>query len=319
MGINGTPVIDPSTNTLYVIAASKTTSTPTVFHQRLHALDITTGTERPNSPVEITATYPGSGGIQDGKGNVVFEPLVQFNRAALMLFGNNLYTAWSAHEDNGYSTDQSSVIANGIYQGWVIAYDKTSLAQVAVYNDSANLPSGTGGGSIWQGSMGLVADSSSIYALTANGLFDSNGDYGDTALRLTPSLTVADSFTACNQAELDDLDVDLGSGGMLILPQQNTNPSQLITFAGKEGSIYLVDRTAMGGYTPTTVADNVPCTDNVVQKLWRVLGTAATNGNADRDAYWGAPGYFADSSGHQYVYYTGDYSRSRNSTSRTQL
>jgi len=308
MGISGTPVIDAGSNTLYVVAASKTTSKPTVFHQRLHAIDITNGQERPNSPVDITAKYPGSSGIQDGSGNVVFEPLIEFDRAALTLLGSNVFVAWSAHEDNGFSSNQSSIVGDGIYQGWITAYDKTSLAQAAAYNDSPNLPAGVGGGSIWQGTMGLVADDASIYALTANGPFDANSDYGDSALRLTPALNVADSFTPCNQQELNDLDVDLASGGMLILPNQSSNPAKLITFAGKEGSIYLVDRTAMGGYTPTSVADNVPCTDKVVQKLWRVLGTAATNGNSNRDAYWGAPAFFSDASGRQYVYYTGDYS-----------
>jgi hypothetical protein len=155
--------------------------------------------------------------------------------------------------------------------------------------------------------MGLVADDASLYALTANGQFDSMGDYGDSALRLSPNLNVADTFTPCNQQLLDADDVDLASGGMLILPTQSSGPANLITFAGKEGSIYLVNRTAMGGYTPTTVADNVECTDNVVQKLWRVLGTASTT-NSNRNAYWGAPAYFQDWSGRQYVYYTGDYS-----------
>ncbi len=86
IGITGTPVIDPASGTLYAVAASKTTSSSTVFHQRLHALDITNGKERPNSPVDIMAKYPGTGGIQDGNGNVVFDPLIEFNRPALTLF-----------------------------------------------------------------------------------------------------------------------------------------------------------------------------------------------------------------------------------------
>ncbi len=297
IGITGTPVIDPSSGTLYAVAASKTTATPAVFHQRLHALDITTGKERPNSPADIVGKYPGTGGIQDGNGKVVFDPLVQFDRAAMLLFAGNIYAAFGSHEDNG------------AYQGWVFAYDKTSLAQVAVFNTSPNLAADIGGGSIWQASLGPVADDASIYALTANGPFDTaNANYGDSALRLGPTLKLGDYFTPCNQQELSDLDVDLGSGGMLILPDQTSGPAKLVTFAGKEGSIYLVDRTAMGTYTPTQVADNVPCTDNVVQELWRVLGPGPTDSDSNRDAFWGAPAYFRDSSGHQYVYYTGDYS-----------
>src|SRR5262249_39470740 len=142
------------------VAASKTVSTPIVYRQRLHALDISTGDERPNSPVDIQAKYPGTGGLQDGKGNVVFDPRRHFNRPALLLFANNVYIAFGSHEDVG------------VYQGWVMAYDKTSLAQVAVFNTTPNLPPSTGGGSIWQASIGLVADSTSIYGLTANALFD---------------------------------------------------------------------------------------------------------------------------------------------------
>jgi hypothetical protein len=302
-GISGTPVIDPATGTLYAVAASKTKGKNPVFHQRLHALDITTGAERPGSPVDIQAKYPGTGGEQDGQGNVVFDPLVEFNRAALTLFGNNVYTAWSAHEDIGN------------YQGWVIAYDKNTLAQTAVFNTSPSVVPdpllGPGGGSIWQASIGMVADDSSIYAVTANGPFDANTggpNYGDTVLRLGPSLNVADYFTPCNQQEFYALDVDLGSGAAMILPDQTSGPTKLLVFAGKEGSIYLADRTAMGRYTPTTVADTVPCTDNVVQKLWRVLGVTDTTGNSNRDAFWGAPAYFQDASGRQYIYYTGDYS-----------
>lgn len=313
IGITGTPVIDPSSNTLYVVAASKTTSSPTVFHQRLHALDITTGNERSGSPVDVAAKFPGTGGEQDGSGNVLFDPLIQFDRAGLMLFGNTVYIPWSAHEDNGLGPDGTPV-GNGEYQGWVIAYDKTSLAQVGVFNDSPNLASGTGGGSIWQAAVGMVADSSSIYALTANGAFDQNtggGDYGDTLLRLNPapSLSVADYFTPCNQQVLgnDNIDQDLGSGAPMILPTQSSGPANLLTFAGKEGTIYLINRSSLGGYTPTQVPDSQQCTDNIVQELWRVLGTAPNN-TSNRNAFWGAPAYFQDSSGRQYVYYTGDYS-----------
>jgi len=125
-------------------------------------------------------------------------------------------------------------------------------------------------------SLGPVADDASIYALTANGPFDVNTggpDYGESALRLGRSLNLADYFTPCNQQESGDLDVNLGSGSMMILPDQTSGPTKLIIFAGKEGSIDLVDRTAMGGYTPTQVADNVACSDNMAQELWRVLAS----------------------------------------------
>ncbi len=317
MGISGTGVIDTSTNTLYVVAASKTTASPAVFHQRLHALDITTGSEKPNSPVDITAKYPGTGGEQDGNGNVVFDPLVQFDRGGLTLFGNTVYIPFSAHEDNGLGPN-GTVVGNGLYEGWVIAYNKSSLMQVGVFNtDPSIVPSstyGSGGGSIWQAAVGMVADDSSIYALTANGPFNANTggpNYGETLLRLTqaPGLGVGDYFTPCNQQVLggDEVDQDLSSGAPMILPTQSSGPANLLTFSGKEGTIYLINRSSMGGYTPTTVPDSQQCTDNVVQELWRVLGTAS-NSSSNRNAFWGAPAYFQDSSGRQYIYYTGDYS-----------
>ena len=328
MGISSTGVIDTSTNTLYVVAASKTTSSPTVFHQRLHALDITTGHERSNSPVDISANSPGSGSPNDGKGNVLFNPLVEFDRAALMLFGNYIYTAWTSHEDNGLGSDGVSITGNGAYQGWVLAFNKSNLAAApSVFNDAPNInPDPTlnngeaGGGSIWQCTVGMVADSSSVYAVTSNGQFNANaGNYGDTLMRLTqaPSLNIADYFTPCDQQELYFNDIDLGSGAPLILPDQTSGPTQLLTFAGKEGSIYLINRAPgmMGHYTPTTSTppdgpSTTQCTDNVVQVLWRVLdqGVSTTKVGANRDAFWSAPAFFKDSSGRQYVYYAADYS-----------
>ena len=128
VGITSTPVIDTSTNTIYLVAASKTTTTPTVYHQRLHALDVTTGKERLNSPADIQAKYPGSGGIQDGHGNVVFNPLTQFNRVAASFQRTRLYGLGFARRCRHLS-------------GWLIAYNKTTMQQVGVYNSAPDLAS----------------------------------------------------------------------------------------------------------------------------------------------------------------------------------
>ena len=324
VGISGTGVIDTSTNTLYVVAASKKvpSSGPTVFHQRLHALDITSGKEKANSPVDISAKFPGTGSPSDGSGNVVFNPLVEFDRGALTLFGNNVYIPWSAHEDNGIESD-GSIDGTGAYQGWITAYDKTSLSQAVVFNTDPSITPdpnlGAGGGSIWQSGVGMVSDDASIYAVSANGPFNANTggpNYGDSLLRLTSGLSVGDYFTPCDQQELYANDVDLGGGAPMVLPDQSSGPSKLLTFAGKEGSIYLINRASMGQYTPTQNSppngpSTTQCTDNVVQVLWRVLGTASKTDSslgANRDAFWSAPAYFRDSSGRQYIYYAGDYS-----------
>ena len=149
-----------------------------------------------------------------------------------------------------------------------------------------------------------------VYFTTANALFDANvggSDYGDSAIRLGLNFQVADYFTPCNQQDLYSNDVDLGSGGVMILPDQIGSRPKLLTHAGKEGTIYLLDRTNMGRYLPTTVGSDQECTDNVVLKRWRVLGDAPTNVNANRNAYWGAPAYFSDSAGNRNIYYSGAY------------
>jgi hypothetical protein len=293
MGVTATPVIDTSSNTIYLVAASKTTSSPVAYHQRLHTIDVTTGLDR-IGPRDILAKYPGTGGMQDGHGNVVFNPLTQYDRAALLLFNGQVWTAFSSHFDVG------------IYQGWVIAYDKTTLSQEGVYDTAPDISHGA---SIWQAGDGLAADSDSVYFETANGAFDvdSGGvDYGDSAIRLGRNFHVLDYFTPCNQQTLDDNDVDLGSGGPMLIPKQsNGSHPYLMTFAGKEGSIYLVDRANMGKYTPTTLPDNQECQDNVVQELWRVLGLNPTTSSA-RNAHWGPSAYYRDASDHQTVYYSGN-------------
>src|SRR5882757_7024443 len=111
---------------------------------------------------------------------------------------------------------------------------------------------GTGGGSVWQSSVGLVADTDSVYMISANGPFNANTggkNYGDTVIRLGTGFTVLDYFTPCNQQELNALDVDLGSSAVMILPAQTAAHAKIATHSGKEGSIYVLDRTNMGKYT----------------------------------------------------------------------
>ena len=269
-----------------------------VFHQWLHAIDIRTGSERAGSPVDIVAKYPGTGGLQDGSGNVVFDPLAHFNRTALLLFKNRVYIAFGSHEDVP------------VYQGWVMAYDKKSLAQKAVLNTSPNLPAGVSGGSIWQASVGLVADKTSIYAITANGPFDANTggvDYSDTVLKLDANLNVVDYFTPCNQQELNDLDVDLGSGGGDDPAESEGQPLSAGDVRGQGGDD--LHRGSEGDGRVYADHGGGQCRVHR-QRGGQVVasaGTAPTDGTADRNAYWGAPGDFTDSAGRQYVYYSGDY------------
>lgn len=231
VGITSTPVIDPSTNTMYVEAKSASNGT---YTHRLHALDITTGQERSGSPVIITATLPGTG---EGSSQITFNPLYQLNRPGLLLTNGVVYLAYASHCD--YTP----------YHGWIFAYNAANLSQQAAF---LTTPNGSEGG-IWMAGDGLAADASgNIFVPTGNGTFDASNtvDFGDTILKLDlagSQFSVLDYFTPFNQAALQAGDVDLGSGGVMLLPDQPGNHPQLLVQAGKQGNIYLVDRNNMTG------------------------------------------------------------------------
>ena len=270
IGITSTPVIDPGTGTLYVDASTKENGN--YFH-RLHALDLSSGAEKFGGPVTISGSVAGSGDGTDGSGHVPFQAKIELQRAALLLQNNTIYIAFASHGDNGP------------YHGWVFAYDATSLKQVGIWNAT---PNGNAGG-IWQAGGGLAADSGgSIYGISGNGLADGGPDYGDTFFSLNldaGGLSLADFFTPFDQKNLSAHDIDLGSGGPLLLPDQPGSHPHLLTSAGKAGTIYLIDRDNMGGYSTTT--------DKVVQKISNAVGN---NGTSDNNfctpTYWQGRVYY---------------------------
>jgi hypothetical protein len=259
IGIVGTPVIDAASGTLYVVARTKEPLAPPydltlVQMQRLHALDITSGAERPCSPVVIAAFAPGTGDGASG-GYVHFNPARELQRSALLLSGGIVYIAWASYCDINP------------YHGWIIGYDAQRLQQVAVLNDT---PNGSEGG-IWMSGAGpAAAPDGSIYCVTGNGTFATNAspqDFGDSFLRLTPGLALSDYFTPHDQASLAAQDADLGSGGALVLPDSAGSLAHpfLVVGCGKEGKIYLLDRENLGRFNPAsdigalqTVALNAP-------------------------------------------------------------
>src|SRR6266404_4263111 len=182
VGITGTPVIDPAAKTLYVVAKSVNAS-GTTFFQRLHAIDITTGSERSGSPVLIQATYPGTG---DGGTTVTFVARQQNQRPGLALVNGIIYIGWGSHEDAAP------------FYGWIMAYNASTLSQTGALNITPN----AGYGGVWMGGAAFAADSNNnIYALTGNGTFDvtnatgPTNDYGDSFLKLTSGLSVLQYFT----------------------------------------------------------------------------------------------------------------------------
>ncbi len=253
IGVTATPVIDRSAGSIYVVAMSKDGSG--AYHQRLHALNLVTGAEAAPSPVAIAASVPGTGAPVTQNGQVVFDPGQYKERSALLLSQGVIYTSWASHCD----------IEN--YTGWIIGYAESNLQQTAVFNTE---PSGNEGGnlgqaSIWNSNSGPAADANgNIYAMSANGTFDatltaagfpSGSDYGNSILKLAPpsgnSLAVLDYFTMYNANPESADDLDLGSGGLLLLPDQidaSGNVRHLAVAAGKDGNLYVVDRDNLGKF-----------------------------------------------------------------------
>jgi hypothetical protein len=250
IGVTSTPVIDLTAGlhgTVYVVAMSKDSSSN--YHQRLHALDITSGGEEFGGPVEIAAKYPGTGDNSQG-GYVKFDPKQYKERAGLLLVNHILYTSWASHCDFRP------------YTGWIISYNETTLAQQSVLNVTPN----GNDGAIWAAGAGPAADSNgNIYFLVGNGTFDTtlnangfpvNGDYGNAIMKLSTKnghLAVSDYFNMYNTVSESNADQDLGSGGAMVVPTFKDSSGMihaLVVGAGKDSNIYLANRANMGKFNP---------------------------------------------------------------------
>jgi hypothetical protein len=283
IGITSTPVIDRTagpSGAIYVVAMSKDQSS--AYHQRLHALDVTTGAELFNGPVEITATYPATAGGTSSS----FQPGQYVERAALLLSNGTVYTSWTSHCDHPP------------YSGWIMGYNETTLAQTSVLNIGPNSNSGP---AIWMAGSGPAADSAgNIYLLSANGPFettlDNNGfpnkqDFGNSFLKLSAgatTLTVADYFAMSNDVSESSADRDLGAGGEMLLPDLTDSTStvrHLVVGAGKDGTLYVVDRDSMGKFNAGS------------NNIWQQLPGALPGGVFSSPAYFNGAVYYADING----------------------
>jgi len=274
IGITATPVIDRglgSNGAIFVVAMSKDASGH--YFQRLHALDLASGSDRV-PPVTVAASYPGTGANSSG-GRVIFNPAQYKERPGLLLLNGIVYTAWSSHCDISP------------YTCWLMGYDEQTLAQTNVLNLT---PNGTEG-SVWMSGAGLATDAEgNIYFLAANGTFDatldangfpSRGDFGNAFIKVSTTsnqLAVADYFAGYTNAYENDHDLDLGSGGALVLPDMldaQGQPRHLAVGAGKDQNIYVVDRENMGKFS---AANN--------HALYQELGNALPGG------VWSMPACF---------------------------
>jgi hypothetical protein len=283
IGITSTPVIDRAhgpNGAIYLVAMSKNSSGN--YFQRIHALDVTTGAELFGGPRVIQASFPGTGD-NSSNGNVIFDPAQYKERAGLLLLNGVVYTGWASHCDIG------------LYTGWIIGYDASTLAQTSVLNV---VPNGRQG-AIWMSGAGLAADSTgNIYFLDGNGDFDtnlntsgfpSNGDYGNAFLKLSTSsgLAVADYFEMDNQQQENNFDVDLGSGGAMVLPDLTDGSGHmwhLAVGAGKDANLYVVNRDSMGKFNSNS--------NNIYQELPGALpgGVFAMPAYFNGTVYYGSVG-----------------------------
>lgn len=262
IGITGTPVIDPATGTLYVVARSVVAGKG---YQILHALDISTSLEKFGGPVAIQASVAGSG--YDARNAVVtFNELQENQRAALTLENGHVIIAWGSNCD--YDP----------WHGWLMSYGAGTLAQEAVFNST---PNGNEGG-IWMGGGSVVADSSgNLFLSTGNGDWNGTTDFGDSILKLGPpsngSFQVLDYFTPFNQASFESGDVDVGSSSSILLPAL-PGGEQLLAHMGKIGTIYVLNQNDMGKYCPN---ETPACTNRDTQIVQEIAGASP--------GVWGLP------------------------------
>jgi hypothetical protein len=259
IGITGTPVIDPDSGTLYVVAKTKESGQAV---QRLHALDLATGSEQFGGPVRIDGAVRGKG-AGSSNGWVRFDPLRENQRPGLLLQNGIVYISWAAHCD-GWP-----------FHGWVMAYDASTLEQVGIWNAT---PDKQGGG-IWQSGAAPAGNGEDVFFATGNGDFTAakgHSDYGDTIVRLgwrNNSLRVLDFFTPFDEANLNAGDIEPGSGGVVLFSPPSTG-RQLAVETSKSGTLYIVDPARMGHYNASSNA-------NIVQSLPAVTG-----------GVWGTPAWW---------------------------
>jgi hypothetical protein len=272
VGITGTPVIDISAGVnngvLYVVAQTLESGN---YITRLHGLDVTTGKDVSGSPVVVSGTYQGA----------TFSAKAHMNRPALLLANGNVYLAFGPSDG-----DRPGV--NISWQGWLFGYNATTFKQVGVW---CSTPVSNGKGGIWGGGGGIAADSAgNIYATTGNGNWNGTSQFSMSWVKFDQSVSLLDFWTPYNESTLSDNDWDLGSGGILVVPDGASSqfPRELIG-CGKPVPIYVVNRDNMGGHMSGSDSQ-------IIQSLSNVIGGGTGSHSNDHcfstPAYWNGNLYF---------------------------
>jgi hypothetical protein len=271
-GITGTPVIDPATQTMYFVALSKDGAG---FHHRLHAVAITTGAEKPGSPVDVSPTVTGTG-ANSTNGKVVFSPGTHYQRAALLLAGGVVYVGIGGNAESDSNN-----------HGWVVGYKASDLTPTMTFCTSPN----DNWSSVWHSGGGLASDGAGyVYLETANGTFDvdtGGSDYGSSALKLDSTGKVVDYFTPYNQAALSGADIDFGSANPVILPDQAGSVAHELLASGKPGVLYMINRDGMGHFhsgSDSQIVQSVPVFPNT---------SGITSGIFASPVYWNGNVYIS--------------------------
>ena len=227
IGVTSTPVIDVSTGTMYVVSLTLE-SNARIF--RLHALDVTTGAEKFGGSKIVTAQVSGTG--RDSVNGIIKLESNCYQRTGLAISGNNVYFGFGhcAH-------------------GWLLAYDKSTLAQTAVFNSTPN----GAGGMFWNsGGAPAVDASGNLYTISAVDAGDPASGYNDSFLKFSSALKVQDFFMPSNEALLRQNDADLGSGDVVIVPNNSSSHPYELIGGGKDGRIFVLNRASMGKFNSTT-------------------------------------------------------------------
>lgn len=270
VGVTGTPVIDATSGTLYVISKS-VNAAQTGFYQRLHAIDITTGLEKVGSPITIAAAAQGNAGTMTS-----FNSQAQLQRSGLALVNGVVYAVWSSHEDAGN------------FNGWILGYSYSGGAFSLV--QTLNVTPDASFAGIWMSGAAPAVDSSNqLYVITGNGTFDAtngsppNDDYGDSLLKLSPALKVLQYFTPSDEYTDSQTDTDFGAGGAVVLVDlpAGSPVTHLVMGGGKDGSLYVLNRDTLGGFGDSAAVQQI----------------AVGHGIFSTGAFWNNTFYLAAASG----------------------